>query len=146
MAIESISFRARHVQTLFDRKGFVVADMATEYDFGLLKPLRYIFKAVTKPLVVGATYVLTGSLMRHAEHGVQFEVSGYMVESRLTTALLNGEIPSIGKETGLRIWNLLKDDFETLSSIEPLLQLSGVGKKKAFSILANIAQFKESIK
>lgn len=146
MATESISFRARLVHTLFERKGFVVAEMATDYDFGLLKPLRYIFKSVNKPLVENATYHLEGSLMRHLEHGVQFEVSAFKIEALLVTALLNGDIPSIGKDTGLRIWNLLGDDIENLCRIEPLLQLSGIGRKKAFSILANITQFKESNK
>lgn len=136
---------AKLVEVLFTRKGFLICNMATAHRFGDIQPVRYVFSQVRTPFTPGSHFHLTGNVEIHPEYGPQFKVVTFQPFSPLAAALVNGEIPSIGAETGLRIWDLLGEGVEQLSTANILETLSGIGPKRAQSILANITIFKAQI-
>lgn len=63
----------------------------------------------------------------------------------LVKAMLAGEVPTIGKETALRLYLLFGDSLFEFTSGAPLEALDGFGKRKAFSTFTNLQAYRNGL-
>lgn len=101
---------------------------------------------------------LYGKLVLRRIHGFQFVASSFEEAAKpirpapppafkkpLLEALELGEVPGVGAETGCRLVKAFGSDLATLEEPAALATLTGIGHRRAFSILANIHRYIDEI-
>ena len=136
---------------LYRKKRFVVGLVDVEETL-LLNPRRFVLPQGGN-IVVGQNYRFSGRLIINRHYGTQFQVDHHELlsatpthrpikrEAPLLAALKAGEVPGIGADTGARLVQGFGEDLLTMRDAHPLTCMTGIGERRAFSILANIKRY-----
>lgn len=152
----SITVKGVLREVIFRRRDFLVALVDLKDDSLLVKPSRFVLPN-GGDIATGQLYLFHGRLLLRRERGVQFVVDAhepfvqrtgkvtFSTPKPLLQALIDGEVPSIGAGTGKRLVDGFGEDLFTMRDASPLTSMTGIGERKAISILANIRRYLDGI-
>lgn len=139
-------------EVIFRRRDFVVGVVDINDSPFMINPSRFVFPK-GGDITTGQMYLLHGKLLFRRARGLQFLVYHhepciaertkvtFSTPKPLLQALAEGEVPSIGANTGKRLVEGFGADLFTMQDPSALTSMTGIGERKAISILANIRRY-----